>query len=59
MVKFIRKLHNSKKGATMVEYGLVAALVSIAGVAALTNVGGGVSRAFTSVNAKLPAPPAS
>lgn len=50
----IKKLCNNEKGATLVEYGLAAALISVASVAMLTNVGKGVNSAFTSVNASLP-----
>ncbi len=58
MISKIHDLRKNSKGATLVEYGLAAALVSIAAAATLTSVGQGVNRAFTTVNGKLPAAPA-
>jgi pilus assembly protein Flp/PilA len=47
-----------QEGQAMIEYGLIAGLVSIAAVVALTAVGGDVSRIFTAVeNALTPVLP--
>ena len=48
-MKFINKLLRSKAGATAIEYGLIAALVSVAAIAALTAMGGSLETMFTSV----------
>ena len=48
----IQLLHN-EDGATAIEYGLIAALVSIAAVAAMTTVGTNLSATFNSVATKL------
>ena len=39
----------NKKGAAMIEYALLAALISIVAVTALTTIGSGVSAKFNSV----------
>ena len=48
------RLLKNRKGVTMVEYGLIASLVSIAAIAALTAIGPKVKAAFDKVNAALP-----
>lgn len=42
-----------ESGATAVEYGLIAALVSIAAVTALTDVGGSLGTMFDSVSGEV------
>ena len=39
-MKFIRKMFADKKGATAIEYGLIAALIAVAGVTAFSTLGG-------------------
>jgi pilus assembly protein Flp/PilA len=46
MFEIIRPLVFDEGGATAVEYGLIAALVSIAGVAAFTNMGSSLDTMF-------------
>ena len=61
MIKVIRKLMNDESGATAIEYGLIAALVSVAAVVALQNLGTSLSTMFGTVSAELDAavaPPA-
>jgi pilus assembly protein Flp/PilA len=36
-----RKLRSDKRGATAIEYGLIAALIAIAAVSAMSSLGGG------------------
>jgi pilus assembly protein Flp/PilA len=38
-----RKLRSDKRGATAIEYGLIAALIVIAMMGALSNLGGGAN----------------
>jgi pilus assembly protein Flp/PilA len=45
-----------EEGQAMVEYGLILALVSILGIAALTLIGTDVKSAFEKVAAALPTP---
>jgi pilus assembly protein Flp/PilA len=49
-MKFIRKMLKNNKGATAIEYGLIAALIAVAAIAALKSVGGSVSGTFNNVN---------
>ncbi len=49
LVSFVR----DESGATAVEYGLIAALVSVAGIAALTMMGNALSTLFGSVASTL------
>lgn len=50
MFTTIRSILRDESGATMIEYGLIAALVSIAAVAALTTVGSSLRTMFTTVS---------
>ena len=40
----IRQFRDDKKGATAIEYGLIAALIAIAAITAMTNLGQTVNR---------------
>ena len=53
LFKFIRRLRKDDKGATAIEYGLIAALVSVAAIGALTTLGGSLTTMFTSVASTL------
>jgi len=44
---------DDEEGQTMVEYGLIIALVSIVAIATLGLVGGNISKVFTSIAGKL------
>ena len=52
MSKFLKLIKNNK-GATAIEYGLIAALISVAAIAAMTSVGTKLSGTFNSVATKL------
>lgn len=52
-MKFIAKFFKNEDGATAIEYGLIAALVSIAAVTALTSLGTSLSSTFTTVASSL------
>lgn len=54
-MKMIRKLFGSSKAATAIEYGLIAALIAVAAVASMRNVGGKVSTTFNNVNTNMKA----
>lgn len=49
----ILKLIRDSRGATAIEYGLIAALIAVAGIAAFTSVGTGVKKTFNNAAAKL------
>ena len=50
MRTFINKFVQDDSGATAVEYGLIAALVSVAAVTALASVGGSLDALFNEVS---------
>lgn len=52
-MKFIKKFVRDNKAATAIEYGLIAALIAVAGIAAMTAVGNGVGNTFNNVKNKL------
>ena len=57
MKTLIEKFINDEDGATAIEYGLIAALISVAIIAAVRSVGGSLNTTFTGVNTALtPAP---
>jgi pilus assembly protein Flp/PilA len=47
---FIRKLIKNDKGATAIEYGLIAALIAVAMITAVTAVGGKVGTTFNTIS---------
>ena len=49
----IKKFLNDESGATAIEYGLIAALVSVAAIGALSAMGGSLDSMFTSVSGHL------
>jgi len=46
---FIRKLIRDKKGATAIEYGLIAALIAVAAITAMQGLGSSLSETFNNV----------
>jgi pilus assembly protein Flp/PilA len=55
MRNLIKKLKNDTKGATAIEYGLIAGLIAVVIVAAATTLGTNVSSLFGAVNGKVTA----
>jgi pilus assembly protein Flp/PilA len=49
MRKFITKLFSDESGATAIEYGLIAALIAVAIITAVTSVGTHLTSTFNSV----------
>ena len=49
----IRNLLKDKKGATAIEYGLIAALIAVAAITALGGVGNQLESTFNDVNGAL------
>jgi pilus assembly protein Flp/PilA len=49
MTKFAKKFLADESGATAIEYGLIAALISVAIIAAAKNMGNNVSKTFSNV----------
>lgn len=52
MTAATRKLHR-QSGVTMIEYALIAALVGVAAIVALTTLGGNISTKFTSIGTSV------
>ena len=52
-MQFFRKLLKDSKGATAIEYGLIAALIAVAAIAAMGNVGNGLGSTFNEVSSSL------
>jgi len=50
---FIRKFRKNNKGATAIEYGLIAALIAVAAIGAMTSLGGKLGDTFNTVSGKL------
>ena len=53
MLTIAKKFLKDESGATAIEYGLIAALVAVAIVGALTTLGGGLTTMFGKVNSDL------
>ena len=58
-MKILRKMFADKKGATAIEYGLIAALIAVAGVAAFDTLGGQISATVNNAATKMKAGEAS
>ncbi len=52
-MNFIRKLARDKKGATAIEYGLIAALIAVAAIAAMQGLGSSLSTTFNNVSTSM------
>ena len=53
MRKILKSLFKDETGATAIEYGLIAALVSVAAIGALTTVGKNLGTTFNNVAGQL------
>ncbi len=52
MAKFLKLIKNNK-GATAIEYGLIAALIAVAAIGAMQGIGTKLSTTFNNVSGKL------
>jgi pilus assembly protein Flp/PilA len=50
---FLTKLRRDRKGATAIEYGLIAALIAVAAITALGTIGDQLNTTFTGVGTEL------
>lgn len=48
-MKAMRKFFKNNKGATAIEYGLIAALIAVAAIGAMSSLGGKLKNTFNSV----------
>ena len=53
MLKSLRSFAADESGATAIEYGLIAALIAVAAIAALRSVGSSLVQMFTTVASEL------
>jgi pilus assembly protein Flp/PilA len=53
IMKFFNKLLRDEQGATAIEYGLIAALISIAAIAAMGTLGDTLSDTFSAVSSAM------
>jgi pilus assembly protein Flp/PilA len=54
-MKILRKFMRNEKGATAIEYGLIATLIAIAAITAMTSVGNKLTTTFNNVSNNLKA----
>jgi pilus assembly protein Flp/PilA len=52
MAKFLKLIKN-EKGATAIEYGLIAALIAVAAIGAMTSIGSSLTNTFSNVSSSL------
>ncbi len=50
---FFRRLIKNSKGATAIEYGLIAALIAVAAISAMSTLGSKISTTFNNVSDNL------
>ena len=50
---FFKNLVRDEQGATAIEYGLIAALIAVAAITAMTSLGGTLSGTFANVDSKM------
>jgi pilus assembly protein Flp/PilA len=54
-MNLVRKLRKDNKGATAIEYGLIAALIAVAAITAMTSLGGKITTTFDNVSDNMKA----
>lgn len=52
-MKKVQELRNKQKGATVIEYALIAALIAVVAIGAMTLIGDNVKSTFSEVGDKL------
>ena len=48
-MQFVRKMVKDSKGATAIEYGLIAALIAVAAITAMSSLGSKLTNTFNNV----------
>ncbi len=54
-MKIVREIFRNEEGATAIEYGLIAALIAVAAIVAMTSLGNNLNNTFNKVNNSLSA----
>lgn len=52
-MQIIRKILRNNKGATAIEYGLIAALIAVAAITAMKGLGNSLNNTFTNVSSNM------
>ena len=52
-MSFIRNFRRDEEGATAIEYGLIAALIAVAAMTAMSSLGGSISNTFEDVGTQM------
>jgi pilus assembly protein Flp/PilA len=52
-MKFLAKLRRNEEGATAIEYGLIAALIAVAAIAAMQGLGSNLKTTFTKTSTAI------
>jgi pilus assembly protein Flp/PilA len=52
-MRIVHKLVRDSKGATAIEYGLIAALIAVAAIAAMQGIGSSLNSTFTNVSSSM------
>ena len=52
-MQFIRKIIRDSKGATAIEYGLIAALIAVAAITAMQGLGTSLNETFTNISSEM------
>ncbi len=52
-IRTMRRLRSDKRGATAIEYGLIAALIAVAIISSLSTLGGGSNGMWGKLDSKL------
>ena len=55
MKAFVKRFCQDERGATAIEYGLIATLICVAIIAAMTNLGSNMANTWKKVSDKMPA----
>ena len=53
MMNFLKLIKNDDKGATAIEYGLIAALIAVAAITAMGTLGNNLGNTFNNVSNSL------
>ncbi|MBB3940803.1 pilus assembly protein Flp/PilA [Novosphingobium fluoreni] len=54
-MKFLNKFRRDEKGATAIEYGLIAALIAVAAITAMSGLGSSLTSTFNKTSSTLQA----
>ena len=52
-MKLVRKMFKNEEGATAIEYGLIAALIAVAAIVAMGQLGNTLGNTFNEVESKM------